>query len=330
MTETKIETINEELDELNDGSRYKTTKLIVRSITALSFTLFTAYQIVVALNIETGRVGRLIGVGFYMLITLASIFALIHQHGIRIVRTILLVGGFAMLFIFRLLNAPTIFGSLDFSNMPSVLNFVTYVTSQLGTFILLLYYLAIRTNKNIKNRQKVTVILMSVVVALYVVCLISDCFLRIQYHLSVDLNLSLALISRVLFFLGFAGTAVGFMIPSERGDKTLDEYVNKEQSDSDFMVDSPEYDSRDNSNNMIPPAISDNDFMMGVPETKSSAKDKDKRVSPVVETDFMMGVPETSRSRRDKERRVSPSLEDANIVFADVDSSRSRNKKRRH
>ena len=42
---------------------------IFKLITALSFTLFTAYQIYLAVNIETNRVGRLIGIVFYLLLT---------------------------------------------------------------------------------------------------------------------------------------------------------------------------------------------------------------------------------------------------------------------
>jgi hypothetical protein len=42
-----------------------------------------------------------------------------------------------------------------------------------------------------------------------------------------------------MFFLGYAGTALGFMLPSAR--EFLDtEYINKEQSDADIMLSAPE------------------------------------------------------------------------------------------
>ena len=55
--------------------------------------------------------------------------------------------------------------------------------------------------------------MMAVAIAFFVLGLISEWVLRAKYGYNIDLILMTTLISRVLFFCGFALTAVNFMLP---------------------------------------------------------------------------------------------------------------------
>ena len=150
------------------------------------FTFFTAYQIYLLIQIDTQRNGRLIGIIFYLFITAASFFALVHKTGLRIARSVLLIAGLLLLFGIKLFNASAIFGSLDFANAPSVLRCAVYVVSQLGTIMLAVYYLFFRHNKKINSKRKLIVALMAFVIVLYVSVLIMECVLIMNYRVNIE------------------------------------------------------------------------------------------------------------------------------------------------
>ena len=214
-------------------SSLKTAKTFVRLVTALSFVIYTAYQIFLVVQVSAQRTGRLIGVTFYVIVTVASILALVYRPGVRIVRSVTFVVGFMSLFIMRMLSVPSMFAYLNFSRMYTVLTVASYVATELGTLLLAMYYLAVRTRKNVKHERTITMIMMSIVILLFTFVLAAECVLVLRYHLLVDYNIPLTLMGKVLFYIGFVGTAVNFMMPSDRGDADLEEYINKEQADAD-------------------------------------------------------------------------------------------------
>ena len=238
-------------------STLKPVKTTVRILTGLSFLLFIAYQLFLMMQLPEQRFGRLIGIILYLFITVASFFALSHNRVIRVLRSVFFLSGFIALFLIKLLNLFPLFGSLDFSNTPSVLNCAVYVATQIGTLIFVLYYLIIRTNKKIKNKKKITAVLMFFVIALYVSTLLMECVMIIKYRVNIDLSGLSTVISRFIYFFGFVGTAVSFMLPSTKVQSSTEQYINKKQIDEDVMVMSP--------------------------KKESSHSDKDKKPNPVLE-----------------------------------------------
>ena len=89
----------------------------------------------------------MVGLISYFLLALAAVFALIPKTAFRIMRTVLMIAGLFINFAVRLTNAGAVFGRLDFSKTPSVLNGAVYVFSQLAVLLLLAYYLVLRHNK---------------------------------------------------------------------------------------------------------------------------------------------------------------------------------------
>ncbi len=304
----------------------KTLKIFVRSITALAFALFTAYQIYMAIKTDVGLYGRIIGIVCYTFLAAASVFSLIHQRGIRILRSVLFVAGLAGLFFMRLLSVARVFGALDFSFFPSVLNCSEYLASQLGTLVLLLYYLAVRTNKYIKNKRRVTIIMMVFVIAFFGLGLISEWTLRAKYGYNIDSTLQLTLISRVVYFCGFALTALNFMLPPTKVESEAEQYIIKEQSEAEILVSSsdenrnhPAHDKKRN------PTLDDANIILNTVNSGRSRSHGERKRSPVLdEADIILDPAQTTRPHSHGEKKRSPVLDDADIVFSDTDNIHSK------
>lgn len=304
----------------------KTLKIFVRSITALAFALFTAYQIYMAIKTDVGLYGRIIGIVCYTFLAAASVFSLIHQRGIRILRSVLFVAGLAGLFFMRLLSVARVFGALDFSFFPSVLNCSEYLASQLGTLVLLLYYLAVRTNKYIKNKRRVTIIMMVFVIAFFGLGLISEWTLRAKYGYNIDSTLQLTLISRVVYFCGFALTALNFMLPPTKVESEAEQYIIKEQSEAEILVSSsdenrnhPAHDKKRN------PTLDDANIILNTVNSGRSRSHGERKRSPVLdEADIILDPAQTTRPHSHGEKKRSPVLDDADIFFSDTDNIHSK------
>lgn len=217
--------------------RNKKVQFIIRLITALSFTLFTAYQVYLAVQAESSRVGRLIGIVFYMMIVGASFLGFSDRYGLWIAHSVLLVTGLILLFSMRLFNASAVFEYLDFSKIPSVLNCAVYILSQLGTLVIVAGYLMLRVDLTQSKMQKLAVILMSVAIALYALCFMIECVMIIKYRMNVELSVKLTLLGRLLYFIGFAGTAFCFMLPAPKRERKVKEGKFVYSNDNDDEVD---------------------------------------------------------------------------------------------
>lgn len=188
-------------------------QLFFRLIVALSFALFVAYQVYLAINMEENRIGRLIGIGLYTIIAVALILAIFDNSKCRKAHSIVLVIGLVLLLGTKFINLPVLFGNLDFADIPSVLNCVVFILSELGFLILAIGYLMLLTDLTEKELHKCETVLMTIVIVLFVACFVMECVLLLKYHVNIDQKLSLTLGSRVLFFIGFAGTAFSFLLP---------------------------------------------------------------------------------------------------------------------
>ena len=83
--------------------------------------------------------------------------------------------------------------------------------------------------------------LMSFVIALYVVCLVSECILLIKYRIYIDLGLKSTVASRFCYYFAFIGMAVGFMLPKMGQDASgLEQYYNPAQSKAELVFSSPD------------------------------------------------------------------------------------------
>ena len=213
---------------------------IIRLVTALSFALFTAYQVYLAVNIDTNRIGRLIGIAFYLILTVASFLDFSEKDSVWVAHSVLMVGGLILLFTMRLLSIGTVFGNVSFANPPSVLNAVVYILSQLGTLVLVAGYLMIRADLTEKQMQRVIITLMTIAIVLFTLHFILECVLMIKYRMNIEQNLKYTLISRVLYYFGFAGTACCFMLPApkrKRKEPKAGQFIYPDEEDGDDEID---------------------------------------------------------------------------------------------
>lgn len=211
-------------------------QFFIRLLTALSFGLFAAYQIFLILQIEENRIGRLIGIPFYLVLTIVSFLMFADNRKAGIARTILFVGGMTLLVFVKLINIPVLFGNVNLSDLPSVMNCVVYVLSQLGAICLIVYYITLRNSNEFRKKQTLRVVLSLIIAALYLACLVMELIMLLKYRANIDLGLKLTFLSRFLYFFGFAGTAVCLMLPAllvEVEHKT-GEFVFSEEDDDDI------------------------------------------------------------------------------------------------
>lgn len=211
-------------------------QLFTRLLTAISFGLFTAYQIYLTIQIETARFGRLIGVFCYLLITIASFLMFADNRKAATARTILFVGAMLFLVFYRLLSIPGLFGRLSMSDPVSVMSCAVYVLSQLGSIGLVVYYVTLRTNEDFGKMQTLRKVLSFIIAAFYLACLIMELVLITKYHENIELSMKLTLLSRFLYFFGFGGTAICLMLPAllVEVQHKIGEFVYSEEDDDEI------------------------------------------------------------------------------------------------
>ena len=211
-------------------------QLIIRLLTAISFGLFTAYQVYLAVQLEASRIGRLIGAGCYLLITIASFLMFADNRKAATARTILFVGAMLFLIFYRLLNIPILFGSLNMSDPVSVLNCAVYILTQLGSIGLIVYYITLRSSEEFGKKQTLRMVLSLILAVFYLACLIMELILIVKYHENIELKAKLTFLSRFLYFFGFAGTAICLMLPAllVEVDHKTGEFVFSEEDDDDI------------------------------------------------------------------------------------------------
>ena len=213
---------------------------IFKLITALSFTLFTAYQIYLAVNMDASRIGRLIGIVFYLLLTVAAYLSFSEKDSVWTAHSVLMVAGLVLLFAMRLINIGTVFGNLSFSKPATVLNAAIYILSQLGTLVLVAGYIMQRADL---TRRQMTILintLMTIAIVLFTLHFILECVLMIKYRMNIEQSLKLTLISRVLYFVGFAGTAFCFMLPApkrKRKEPKAGRFIYSDKEDGEDDID---------------------------------------------------------------------------------------------
>ena len=57
-------------------------------------------------------------------------------------------------------------------------------------------------------------VLSFIIVALFLACLIMELVLITKYQVNIDTSVKLTVLSRFLYFLGYAGTAICLMLPA--------------------------------------------------------------------------------------------------------------------
>ena len=308
-------------------------KTILKLIPALLFTLYTIYHIVLLVKITEGGystniTGRIIGIFIVFMIAVASWFALFPLRKIRVTRSILLYIALSLSFVLKFFNANGIFSKLDFASIPSVLNCAVFIVSQTALLLLLIYYMVIRHNKKLNSNRKLVVALLSVVTALYALCLVMECVLLLKYRFNIELNLKYTLASRLLYYFGFIGMVLSFMRPLAR-ESSPDQDFYEEQNKDNIIVTSPERNTpHSDMNKMRSPVMDNADIIFTSPEINKPHSNMDKKRSPVMDNaDIIVSSPEKNKPHSNIDKKRSPVMDDADIVFSTTNNIRSHPKK---
>lgn len=213
----------------------------INLLTALFFSMFVAYKIyLMIVNPSDGAV-RVMEIIPFLLIAVASFLGLISHKVFRLIRTVLLIAGVSLDFIIKLVDMITINGGLAFDNTPAALSSTIFLFSQLAELILLIY-LVFSHNEKLRSKRILAILLMSLVILLYLSCFGMECVLRMHYRLNIDLNVRATVLSRFLYFLGFAGIAVSYMLPVPSSSSS-EEAEDRKKDEDDFKFSIPERES---------------------------------------------------------------------------------------
>ena len=224
-----------------DGSILKNYKLqiVFRFLTALAFALFTFYQFILLFALDVSKFGRLLGIICFLMITVSSFLTFSQKKKNKKVLTfssVLFVAGLFLFFFIKLINVPALFGMLDFAYPYTVLNCLAFIFAEAGIVTLAVFYLTTRKDRDTAEKRKSTKIMMSIVIALYVACLITECVMLIVYRVNNELSLKVTLISKLVYCFGFVGTAIGFMLPAPTVEEEVKsgEFVYSEDVDDEI------------------------------------------------------------------------------------------------
>ena len=213
---------------------------LLRFLTALSFALFTSYQLILLFAIEASKIGRLLGIVCFFMISVSSFLALSKNKKVLTASSVLLVIGLLTVFFVKLLNIPGLFGIMSFAEPPTVLNCAVFVLSEAGAVTLAVFYLTLRNDMETAAKRRAVVIMMSAVIALYVACLVMECVLLIKYRVNIELTLKVTLLSRFVYCFGFVGTAICSMLPAPKVEEEAKsgQFVYSEDVDDeiDFVM----------------------------------------------------------------------------------------------
>lgn len=214
----------------------KALQFIVRFLTGLSFALFIAYQVVLVFAISSARMGRILGIACFLMICVSCFLMISQNTRLDRLRSLLFVVGTIMLFSIKFLNVEGLFGILSFSNPTSVMNCAVFILSEAGTALLFVYFLTIKNDRENSEKRVTTFILMSIVIVLFVACLIMESVMLIKYRVNIDIRLKYTLLSRFAYCAGFVGMAIGFMLPArkEEAEAKEGEFIYSEDVDDEI------------------------------------------------------------------------------------------------
>ena len=151
----------------------------------------------------------------------------------------------------------------------------------------------------------------------------------IKYRVNIDLSGLSTVISRFIYFFGFVGTAVSFMLPSTKVQSSTEQYINKKQIDEDVMVMSPKKESSHSDKDKKPnPVLENSKLVFSETENIRSHSDKGGKPNRVVDdSNLVFSNTENIRSHSDKNKKHNRVVDNSNLVFSNTDNIRSHSKK---
>ena len=195
----------------------------IEKLTGLLFSAYSAYNVFVV--VRDGKRG-LSPEGILISIVVALIFAVFAgflwtwQAGVKakdmrflmIRRTTFIIALLAV-FALKLRMAGKVIAYLDFSKIHTVVYGAAYLMTQAALLLLIVYYVFIL--KMLPLYPKASVILPAIAMVLFLCSLILEAILFFAYGIGLEASPLRTIVSRPVFYLGFIGLCVYFLIPPE-------------------------------------------------------------------------------------------------------------------
>lgn len=241
--------------------RNKKFQFVFKMFTALLFTLYSLYTIYhtflfavkPATGVNMNLFGRITDIIIVLIITIALWLELSHTKKYRKVRSVLLCGALSLSFILNFFYAVSDYSQFDSADISSVLSFAVLILSQLAILLFLIYYYAIRYNTKLKSKRKWVIAFLSIVITLYVSCLIIECVLQLKHRV----NSGYMLENRIFYYFCFICMSVSFMLPRIKRSRFKQNFILDESEDNIIAVSPDRSKSRSDKEKWTSPTLED-------------------------------------------------------------------------
>lgn len=227
---------------------------LVTGVTGLLFAAYAAYFIFILVK-DTPRGLPLIGiVTSALLILLFGILAAfaftaeVVNLRFRMIRRIAAIVDMIIIIVLRIRLAGDVISYINLSQFNTVLYGLSYFMTIAGLVILAAYYRFIR--KNLARHPKASKLLPISAAALFLASLAAEVILFLVYNIGLEANMLRTIVSRPIFYLGFAFFSLYFLYPPLPGE--IAEYAPPADDELVKPIDESDYKPPEGTENAKP------------------------------------------------------------------------------
>ena len=204
--------------------RFLTLRGVIIFLTGILFAVYSVYNIYIIINDsdEIGTGGTLISAAVALIYAIFAFFAFsagatVNDIRFYIGRRILFILALVAAFGIKLRLIRSIITAITFSDMSTVLYGASFILTQFGMLFLIIYYVFIARTMEKNAVPPVTLQILALV--FFALSLICEMVLLFVYGIGLEGNPLQTMIFRPVFYLGFIGLSVYFMLPPPQPNK---------------------------------------------------------------------------------------------------------------
>lgn len=200
-------------------------KMILRQLnvklTGFLFFVYSAYNVFIAISDGKRGIppeGILISIVVALMFAVFAGFMLTWSVGVKTknmlflsIRRTAFIIALLVVFFLKLRMAVKVIAYLDFSELHTVLYGVSYLMTQVGLLLLIIYYAFIL--KRVSFYPGAAVALPTIAIILFLCSLILEAILFFVYGIGVEDSMLRTAVIRPVFYLGFIGLSLYFLFP---------------------------------------------------------------------------------------------------------------------
>lgn len=204
--------------------RFLTQRGVIIFLTGILFAVYSIFNIYIIINDsdEIGTGGTLITAAVAFIYAIFAFFAFsagatVNDIRFYIGRRIIFILALLAAFGIKLRLIRSIITAITFSDMSTVLYGASFILTQFGMLFLIIYYVFIA--RTMEKNATPPVALQMLALVFFALGLICEMILLFAYGIGLEGTPLRTMIFRPVFYLGFIGLAVYFMLPPTQPNK---------------------------------------------------------------------------------------------------------------